>query len=160
MTRSKRVLTITISIHVPRVEDDAAITFDSSMQAHFNPRPPGGGRRYSRGCYGGTKKNFNPRPPGGGRRDIAAQQVLQKIFQSTSPGWRTTTGQGASCHFQFISIHVPRVEDDDDYIRVSETYEISIHVPRVEDDTPMLNKTINVSYFNPRPPGGGRLSHS
>ena len=36
--------------------------------------------------------------------------------------------------FYFISIHVPRVEDDEIGKWVQKAFEISIHVPRVEDD--------------------------
>ena len=104
------------------------------------------------------KLYFNPRPPGGGRLELV------KSFRDTL----------------FISIHVPRVEDDIADKRTGSTIErISIHVPRVEDDiVGISNKTSKMPFqstspgwrttcvgfaagrnpddFNPRPPGGGR----
>ena len=79
----------TISIHVPRVEDDT-------------------------GCYDLVNRyvNFNPRPPCGGRRFQIVLEYRVPIFQSTSPVWRTTSMGVLSPPFHFISIHVPRVEDD------------------------------------------------
>ena len=57
------------------------------------------------------------------------------IFQSTSPVWRTTPHRLYKACRQPISIHVPRVEDDE-FIRIP----------------------LNVDFdFNPRPPCGGRL---
>ena len=103
---------VKISIHVPRVEDDAAFSrffpptslFQSTSpvwrttrahrkpttwRKHFNPRPPCGGRRDS---GGGERKSFyfNPRPPCGGRLPTSSVTSARR----------------------FISIHVPRVEDD------------------------------------------------
>ena len=104
-----------ISIHVPRVEDDATTKTESRTPAHFNPRPPGGGRPTVYDGAGVVWRDFNPRPPGGGRLPLR-REVSQ---------------------IKGISIHVPRVEDD-----IRKTYQnaygndISIHVPRVEDDHP------------------------
>ena len=57
-----------ISIHVPRVEDDALLLITQLARINFNPRPPCGGRP--------TAENQ--------RRD-------RRKFQSTSPVWRTTS---------------------------------------------------------------------
>ena len=58
--------------------------------------------------------DFNPRPPCGGRQ-----------------------GQLTEANKQLeISIHVPRVEDDDFFFYSLGKTLISIHVPRVEDDAP------------------------
>ena len=81
-----------ISIHVLRVEDDAACIPSST--------------------------NFFP-------------------FQSTSSVWRTTA--------------LTLLGDADQYI--------SIHVLRVEDDLATWLLAMWASYFNPRPPCGGRHSH-
>ena len=100
---------------------------------------------------------FNPRPPGGGRHGTSSLTGRVSKFQSTSPGWRTTIDTGYSLDIEFISIHVPRVEDDNHGkgTRKRNQY-ISIHVPRVEDDLPALSGGAQKNYFNPRPPGGGR----
>ena len=63
---------------------------------------------------------------------------LLSIFQSTSPGWRTTDGQNVLHATLYISIHVPRVEDDDIFVAFQ----------------------LNSMNFNPRPPGGGRRTSS
>ena len=100
-----------ISIHVPRVEDDTIINIVEDAGAYFNPRPPCGGR---------------PRKP--------KKSLSHGTFQSTSPVWRTTADYCMACSSRTISIHVPRVEDDDS--RAGICYQ--------------------VLYFNPRPPCGGR----
>ena len=78
-----------ISIHVPRVEDDATAFFSSSVAIYFNPRPPCGGRR---------------------AHSLAISSLYE--FQSTSPVWRTTRTTACFIATKTISIHVPRVEDD------------------------------------------------
>ena len=78
-----------ISIHVPRVEDDSRAARSSARQAHFNPRPPCGGR---------------PRQ--------TPRRCFWRTFQSTSPVWRTTVPLTDEEIYELISIHVPRVEDD------------------------------------------------
>ena len=123
-----------ISIHVPRVEADSQL---------------GGGRQKGR--------DFNPRPPCGGRPKAPRSIDSVIVFQSTSPVWRTTPACSPRPRATRISIHVPRVEDDD--FRMSRgrrcilfqstspvwrttlrrrwrtrREKISIHVPRVEDD--------------------------
>ena len=60
--------------------------------------------------------------------------MIKIEFQSTSSVWRTTKFARAVLHAKWISIHVLRVEDDDDKMLDFENLEISIHVLRVEDD--------------------------
>ena len=79
----------TISIHVPRVEDDFHNFKLLSAVLYFNPRPPCGGRLF-----------------------LLSVQSSFFLFQSTSPVWRTTSIMIVSLIYQIISIHVPRVEDD------------------------------------------------
>ena len=57
---------------------------------HFNPRPPCGGRLFPYDLVNAVSKNFNPRPPCGGRPLLTATGRLTRLFQSTSPVWRTT----------------------------------------------------------------------
>ena len=60
-------------------------------------------------------------------------------------------------NFALISIHVPRVEDDGEWVcKPSKEDIISIHVPRVEDDMHYCTSPIPQIDFNPRPPCGGR----
>ena len=60
---------ITISIHVPRVEDDNVHAPMRTITSNFNPRPPCGGRRLSNSDFSGNT-DFNPRPPCGGRPSL------------------------------------------------------------------------------------------
>ena len=80
-----------ISIHVPRVGDDACHLRSLPRQPiNFYPRPPCGGRRIQLNLHHRSPPHFYPRPPCGGR-----------------PSLRPAAG-GSLC----ISIHVPRVGDD------------------------------------------------
>ena len=59
---------------------------------------------------------------------------------------------------QNISIHVPRMGDDDNGFFKYILFDISIHVPRMGDDLLICIHSLPVrTYFNPRPPHGGRL---
>ena len=78
----------------------------------------------------GVEVYFNPRPPCGGRRAGNAGKIL---------------GIG-------ISIHVPRVEDDDITASLYERIDISIHVPRVEDDPQTEEKILEKSSFQSTSP--------
>ena len=61
-------------------------------------------------------------------------------FQSTSPVWGMTIKEMERVSTTAISIHIPRVGDDE--IRTSPRAGdgISIHIPRVGDDLPKLSK--------------------
>ena len=78
--------------------------------------------------------NFNPRPPHGGRR----------------PGGRATDRDVT------ISIHAPRMGGDEYLIISGCALSISIHAPRMGGDYGPCREDHTVSYFNPRPPHGGR----
>ena len=82
--------------------------------------------------------DFNPRPPCGGRPIPPHGKMPLRTFQSTSSVWRTT--------FQRLP-WLPPVK-------------ISIHVLRVEDDPGFYPGRRCSSYFNPRPPCGGRRSRA
>ena len=127
-----------ISIHVPRVEDDSSCIFCQTSGIHFNPRPPGGGRRMNLRLQGVTS-----------------------VFQSTSPGWRTTEHGVDIVYRRFISIHVPRVEDD--LVRLQ--YNVIMRI--FQSTSPGWRTTYTFCQeqqlllnFNPRPPGGGRHGSS
>ena len=79
-----------ISIHVPRVEDDLRVI-----------------------CYSLTEYRFQSTSPVWRTTDGSYQAVVMSGFQSTSPVWRTTTSHERIVNRPDISIHVPRVEDDD-----------------------------------------------
>ncbi len=58
---------------------------------------------------------------------------------------------------QPISIHALRVEGDPLRSKFRRGGRISIHALRVEGDFRRKSRTWTMSYFYPRPPGGGRL---
>ena len=61
--------------------------------------------------------------------------MKKKLFQSTSPAWGMTAGLRTAVQIVAISIHIPRVGDDDiQSDAVAATVAISIHIPRVGDD--------------------------
>ena len=80
---------VQISIHVPRVEDDIRALILSMLYTKFQSTSPVWRTTVSR-----------------------ATLCSLQSFQSTSPVWRTTGEWGVDGAVYFISIHVPRVEDD------------------------------------------------
>ena len=101
--------------------------------------------------------HFNPRPPCGGRPPEIASCVESKLFQSTSPVWRTTSRPCLSwnttsyfnprppCGGRLVrlfncAIHLvfqstsPVWRTTFDKSSPQRELSISIHVPRVEDD--------------------------
>ena len=162
------------------MEDDAERRSSAGCVLNFNPRPPCGGRptNYIYVEYYIAFQSTSPvwRTTGG----VCPKLPNRQKFQSTSPVWRTTRPRSKSSLRTWISIHVPRVEDDsesarqprntiafqstspvwrttDGYEIAFESSPISIHVPRVEDDTTRSTSSANITNFNPRPPCGGRL---
>ena len=100
-----------ISIHVPRMGDDAANGF---------------------GLYPGGY--FYPRPPYGGRPMFGKSMSHSMLFLSTSPVWGTTYDLSDLASVGDISIHVPRMGDDPVLYAFRRAAHISIHVPRMGDD--------------------------
>ena len=190
-----------ISIHVPRVGDDPppvpANAFNFVFQSTspvwgttpvypqavfwslFQSTSPVWGTTSLSSAAAAFMSHFNPRPPCGGRRFCGKQGQRTVGFQSTSPVWGTTSAAAMPREVMIISIHVPRVGDDEisaviiqkNWIsihvpRVGDDVEtlvpiimqiiISIHVPRVGDDDPQEAAGGTFTHFNPRPPCGGR----
>ena len=173
-----------ISIHAPREGGDRDTARAMSiLKAHFNPRPPRGGRLVSTNSR--TQLiNFNPRPPRGGRLLTAAKNAIaERQFQSTPPA-RGATGrklyhEGRQYHFNprpprggrhadkvvygadtDISIHAPR--EGGDAVSPRQPHKmpfISIHAPREGGDRDIPRSAVPHTHFNPRPPRGGRLHH-
>ena len=136
MRRRHRV--VKISIHAPREGGDPVRLQAASCPPHFNPRPPRGGRL--KGPVGGVLRvHFNPRPPRGGRPSVG-------IFGHVGLA---------------ISIHAPREGGD--------PHPCPARRPPAEFQStpPARGATIlgfpirhQCSYFNPRPPRGGRRWHT
>ena len=122
-----------ISIHALRGEGDDAETVGTGYPDNFNPRPPWGGRLH-RNHRAYALYYFNPRPPWGGRLLITPFRYDFAVFQSTPSVGRATA---------FYSPYQPRRR-------------ISIHALRGEGDIIVVVGVPPASYFNPRPPWGGR----
>ena len=127
---------IRISIHAPREGGDCGWYPWRRSHRDFNPRPPRGGRRhkFSIGCSDGE-------------------------FQSTPPA-RGATAFGKTIFLtREISIHAPREGGDPADQRGNSSPCISIHAPREGGDSAYYNSPWLPTYFNPRPPRGGRHSN-
>ena len=125
-----------ISIHVPRVGDDAladALTCEISEISIHVPRV-GDDRLKKRGNQNEEEISIHvPRvgDDGTGR----CRCIRRQPFLSTSPAWGTTGGEVKHTLTIDISIHVPRVGDDKKNCGTDAClWHISIHVPRVGDD--------------------------
>ncbi len=126
----------------------------------------------------GREQYFNPRPPRGGRRVIAYIEKEIAAFQSTPSARRATIGGMKNVMNKIISIHALREEGDFSQCFSTRLPSISIHALREEGD-PVLSSMLPAgfisihalreegdhrcqrcirqwTYFNPRPPRGGR----
>ena len=141
------------------MEDDNTLSRRDKANFYFNPRPPCGGRQSGAWRYR-RLSNFNPRPPCGGRRTTDGSGTLWGVlFQSTSPVWRTTRyAEHIISIPRRISIHVPRVEDDDICtLRVLKLGKFQSTSPVWRTTAGRVRTRRNRWDFNPRPPCGGRL---
>ena len=152
----------------------------SEFMAHFNPRPPWGGRpgsfMYLKHIY-----PFQSTPSVGRATDVHQKPTVGiDLFQSTPSVGRATKIRDKDIKTAIISIHALRGEGDVEYNahhavcdayfnprppwggrhsgrgRLSQIFDISIHALRGEGDASCLNKRRTKYYFNPRPPWGGR----
>ena len=81
---------------------------------------------------------------------------VETEFQSTPSARRATQPEGDRRHHEAISIHALREEGDERLLRASQALAISIHALREEGDENRGGRCCGPSYFNPRPPRGGR----
>ena len=134
---SREFITVLISIHVPRVEDDFGQIQKSliCLRRFQSTSPVWRTTPYWQKANQSRYISIHV-PRVEDDRQRARSWYMSREFQSTSPVWRTTGRQNIYIRFKRISIHVPRVEDDG-----GDTYR----------DGGMSGN------FNPRPPCGGRL---
>ena len=108
-----------------------------------------------------TVHNFNPRTPGGVRLSQPGMTLgKDREFQSTHP-WRGATWLHFGHHHPrgAISIHAPLAGcDASNKNRMGAPLIISIHAPLAGCDSTALKRNIGRVNFNPRTPGGVRLS--
>ena len=135
------------------------LTENEFNESNFNPRPPCGGRLVDNYGHDEDEQISIHVPRVEDDSELPRRNTHTSAFQSTSPVWRTTAALLLSLFLlplyfnprppcggrlspidldspeEVISIHVPRVEDDNDRKRQKIPVDgISIHVPRVEDD--------------------------
>ena len=104
-------------------------------------------------------KNFNLHPRVGGDPLPMVFCVFQSAFQPTPPVWGATCGSGVSLGPLLISTHAPRVGGDCIPYAAPNSLSKFQPTPPVWGATPASSDTAgHWTYFNPRPPCGGRLS--
>ena len=174
-----RQLSMTISIHAPRVGSDYDLQSSAFYDVDFNPRSPCGERPQTARCLA-HPYYFNPRSPCGERRvalkrlnqrcrisihapRVGSDDTLSNIygeageFQSTLPVWGATMTdvQNAFQGFAFQST-LPVWGATLRHSQRPDLAVISIHAPRVGSDLPLPSTARTRSNFNPRSPCGER----
>ena len=123
-----------ISIHALRGEGDIGHRITDNAAEAFQSTPSVGRATPKPLLPRAVVWNFNPRPPWGGRRRLPRRAKTARPFQSTPSVGRAT----------------PQTE------RYISNVQISIHALRGEGDNRNASYPLYMSYFNPRPPWGGR----
>ena len=172
-----------ISIHVPRVGDDASGRGPSTGPLSFLSTSPAWGTTPALTSPMCVRAFLSTSPAWGTTLTRPPVRNEHFVFLSTSPAWGTTRSQflrpGSASYFyprpprggrrdpvrlpglrKRISIHVPRVGDDPAGTAGKGDAAISIHVPRVGDDKHPRGIRPRENNFYPRPPRGGRPNHS
>ena len=181
--RKPSIVTMRISIHALREEGDTATPSGARASIDFNPRPPRGGRQPFGSCPAkaglisihalreeGDKSqrskmcatsNFNPRPPRGGRRNLPERRQKPQDFNPRPPRGGRLRHETLKPHRKAISIHALREEGDAGPRRKETTMTQFQSTPSARRaTTPTSRQTPRRSYFNPRPPRGGRPVYS
>ena len=189
-----------ISIHAPREGGDAPGGSTGTGQRRFQSTPPARGAT-APSIWRPAHAHFNPRPPRGGRPFYQIHETSSAAFQSTPPARGATPSPEALPVIQPISIHAPREGGDQKrisracqpdnfnprpprggrqrkskndsnrtkfqstppargatmFLRRGPRYlKISIHAPREGGDFTAAAGVSPKADFNPRPPRGGR----
>ena len=151
------VIVFDISIHVPRVEDDVRKLDLLRGRGRFQSTSPVWRTTFFNPYTLTLIYDFNPRPPCGGRPLLCTVYSISKLISIHVPRVEDDQADADAQVMADISIHVPRVEDDQVQHLQRLQMLISIHVPRVEDDVVHFFGAFLYKNFNPRPPCGGRL---
>ena len=168
-----------ISIHGPRVGADADKALFGPDGKLFQSTAPVWGPTNTADCVTSPTDISIHGPRVGGRLADPFQYVNGIQFQSTAPVWGPTRSSASIAYSVKISIHGPRVGADTGTAPEYGSSEfqstapvwgptrsvatlvcgevISIHGPRVGADAGADRTDHLSSYFNPRPPCGGRL---
>ena len=150
-------LMLLVSIHAFRGEGDPRLADFAAAAGSFNPRLPGG-RRPGTTTTTSTRYRFNPRLPGGRRLDHLKRRGRVDTFQSTPSGGKATRNRHNSPSCTCVSIHAFRGEGDYTERDCGAGRSVSIHAFRGEGDLQSFAPDAQHASFNPRLPGGRRLS--
>ena len=122
----------------------------------FQSTPPARGATILRDPLQGPERHFNPRPPRGGRHQCSPPSILKFSFQSTPPA-RGATALSFIAHNPVRFQSTPPARGATLWLEsLRQGCEISIHAPREGGDGIPWRQTVEPTYFNPRPPRGGR----
>ena len=124
----------------------------------FPPAPngpgTGGGRCHATYLCG---ERFNSRPPWGGRQFDVDDESYKAIFQSTPSARRATQKSKSDINNYLLFQSTPSARRATRHPRCCfDLTHISIHALREEGDVRTPTAAPTLSYFNPRPPRGGR----
>ena len=169
-----------ISIHALRGESDDGLQRSRPPTGYFNPRSPRGGRRGAVYHTHLKPRNFNPRPPRGGR--LIYQRVQHHFVHISIHALREegdTLLPASPFRMVYFNPRPPRGGRQSTTPKQEVQKNISIHALREEGDaewragigalmvfqsTPSARRATSrhtvartrSTYFNPRPPRGGR----
>ena len=102
---------------------------------------------------------FQSTPSGGKATHRRSGQRVRQAFQSTPSGGKATHILDQLAHRYLVSIHAFRGEGDRSVGQHRRRQIVSIHAFRGEGDVWILGTNRFASRFNPRLPGGRRLTH-
>ena len=92
--------------------------------------------------------------------DICTPQILSLLRISIhAPREGGDVETYSKCSLWIISIHAPREGGDSAALNAEYSPIISIHAPREGGDIAASFPGFRLTYFNPRPPRGGRQAH-
>ena len=130
-------------------------------RAHrFQSTPSGGKATHRLARADRADRSFNPRLPGGRRHRIVADISSPVWFQSTPSGGKATVREWRLSQHAIVSIHAFRGEGDVPVSALRCGAGVSIHAFRGEGDPPAGALFFSLLSFNPRLPGGRRLTTS
>jgi len=137
-------------------------TLDKAFQAFFRrvfQSTPSGGKATQRdGADERMIGRFNPRLPGGRRHSAPNAPMFVSEFQSTPSGGKATRCAALTTTSFVVSIHAFRGEGDRLGLARIQAIGVSIHAFRGEGDDRRPAQAPGCGRFNPRLPGGRRLT--
>ena len=147
-----------ISIHAPREGGRRHLINFHIAIFIFQSTPPARGATSDQNLTS-TLAVFQSTPPArGATAGMGGSATTEKEFQSTPPAWGATYTESLRTRYRVISIHAPREGGDVTVVTLWSTVFLFQSTPPARGATWIwLTCTLTPTYFNPRPPRGGRL---